>query len=57
MDLDPVFFKVFHINLCPSCKEKYPDKYSLITKTEAKEDYLLTDRKYRYKHKELVYTK
>lgn len=45
MDLDPVFFNVFHIYLCPTCKEKFPDKYSLITKTEAKEDYLLTDRK------------
>lgn len=45
MDLDPVFYRVFHINLCPTCKEKYPEKYSLITKTEAKEDYLLTDRK------------
>ncbi|KAI8984379.1 hypothetical protein BDF20DRAFT_833888 [Mycotypha africana] len=45
MDLDPIFFNVFHILLCPSCKEKYPEKYSLLTKTEAKEDYLLTDRK------------
>lgn len=48
MDLDSVFYSVFHINLCPTCKEAYPDKYSLITKTEAKEDYLLTDRKYNY---------
>lgn len=37
MDLDSVFFNVFHINLCSVCKEKYPEKYSLITKTEAKE--------------------
>lgn len=44
MDLDPIFFNVFHMHLCPTCKEKYPEKYSLITKTEAKEDYLLTDR-------------
>ncbi|CAO3629304.1 unnamed protein product [Mucor hiemalis] len=43
MDLDSVFFSVFHINLCPTCKDNFPDKYSLITKTEAKEDYLLTD--------------
>jgi DNA-repair protein complementing XP-A cells len=34
---------VFHLNLCSICKEKFPEKYSLITKTEAKEDYLLTD--------------
>ncbi|KAE8354586.1 XPA protein C-terminus-domain-containing protein [Aspergillus coremiiformis] len=29
--------------VCHACKEKYPEKYSLLTKTEAKEDYLLTD--------------
>lgn len=29
--------------VCAGCKEKFPDKYSLLTKTEAKEDYLLTD--------------
>lgn len=48
MDLDSVFLSVFHINLCLTCKDNFPDKYSLITKTEAKEDYLLTDRKYNY---------
>ncbi|KAJ5146566.1 DNA binding domain [Penicillium bovifimosum] len=30
--------------ICHGCKEKIPEKYSLLTKTEAKEDYLLTDR-------------
>ncbi|KAJ5851533.1 uncharacterized protein N7529_010918 [Penicillium soppii] len=30
--------------ICHACKEKYPEKYSLLTKTEAKEDYLLTDQ-------------
>ncbi|KAI9026572.1 XPA protein C-terminus-domain-containing protein [Phycomyces nitens] len=49
MDLDPVFFQVFSINICPACKEKFPEKYSLITKTEAKEDYLLTDPELRDK--------
>ena len=29
--------------VCNTCKEKLPEKYSLLTKTEAKEDYLLTD--------------
>lgn len=33
----------FHIGICHTCKDKFPDKYSLLTKTEAKEDYLLTD--------------
>ncbi|KGO38264.1 putative DNA binding domain [Penicillium expansum] len=32
--------------ICHACKEKHPEKYSLLTKTEAKEDYLLTDREY-----------
>ncbi|KAI8143727.1 XPA protein C-terminus-domain-containing protein [Fennellomyces sp. T-0311] len=43
MDVDPIFYQVFKISVCPACKEKYPERYSLITKTEAKEDYLLTD--------------
>ncbi|KAI9280319.1 XPA protein C-terminus-domain-containing protein [Umbelopsis sp. AD052] len=43
LDIDPHFNQIFKINICGACKEKYPDKYSLITKTEAKEDYLLTD--------------
>ena len=30
--------------VCNACKERYPEKYSLLTKTEAKDDYLLTDR-------------
>ncbi|KAH8552268.1 XPA protein C-terminus-domain-containing protein [Umbelopsis sp. PMI_123] len=42
-DIDPHFNQIFKINICNTCKDKYPDKYSLITKTEAKEDYLLTD--------------
>ncbi|CAJ0755467.1 8233_t:CDS:2 [Entrophospora sp. SA101] len=35
VDLD--FNKVFNVNVCKSCKDKFPEKYSLITKTEAKE--------------------
>jgi DNA-repair protein complementing XP-A cells len=45
MDIDWVWEEVFHICVCKDCKEKYPEKYSLLTKTECKEDYLLTDRK------------
>lgn len=30
--------------VCHGCKEKFPERYSLLTKTEAREDYLLTDR-------------
>ncbi|RIA86257.1 XPA protein C-terminus-domain-containing protein [Glomus cerebriforme] len=43
VELDNLFRKTFRINICKSCKKKYPEKYSLITKSEAKEDYLLTD--------------
>ena len=30
--------------ICHACKDKFPEKYSLLTKTEAREDYLLTNR-------------
>lgn len=43
-EVDFVWEEVFHISVCHKCKEKIPEKYSLLTKTEAKEDYLLTDR-------------
>lgn len=45
LEIDFVWEEVFHICVCNKCKEKYPEKYSLLTKTECKEDYLLTDRK------------
>ncbi|RKP36658.1 XPA protein C-terminus-domain-containing protein, partial [Dimargaris cristalligena] len=47
LDLDTIFFKIFDIRVCKSCRQANPDKYSLITKTEAKEDYLLTDEELR----------
>ncbi|KAG8414017.1 DNA repair protein rad14 [Metarhizium acridum] len=43
LEIDFVWEEVFHICVCNKCKEKYPEKYSLLTKTECKEDYLLTD--------------
>lgn len=45
LEIDFVWEEVFHLCVCHKCKEKNPDKYSLLTKTECKEDYLLTDRK------------
>ena len=45
LEIDFVWEEVFHLFVCNKCKEKYPEKYSLLTKTECKEDYLLTDRK------------
>ena len=43
LEIDWQWDEVLHTQVCNSCKEKFSDKYSLLTKTEAKEDYLLTD--------------
>ena len=45
MEIDWQWEEVFACCVCSGCKEKFPEKYSLLTKTEAKDDYLLTDRK------------
>ncbi|KAK9477471.1 XPA protein C-terminus-domain-containing protein [Lipomyces japonicus] len=42
-EIDFEIYKVFKCRVCKSCKKKIPDKYSLLTKTECREDYLLTD--------------
>ncbi|KAL6248186.1 DNA repair protein rad14 [Rhinocladiella similis] len=42
-EVDWKWLEVFGIAVCNACKDKLPEKYSLLTKTEAKEDYLLTD--------------
>jgi DNA-repair protein complementing XP-A cells len=44
LEIDFVWEEVFGCAVCNACKEKYPEKYSLLTKTECREDYLLTDR-------------
>ncbi|ORY32144.1 XPA protein C-terminus-domain-containing protein [Naematelia encephala] len=43
LEIEHQFLKVFNTTVCKSCKVKFPEKYSLLTKTECKEDYLLTD--------------
>ncbi|ELR10156.1 hypothetical protein VC83_00720 [Pseudogymnoascus destructans] len=42
-EIDWVWEEVFGTEVCARCKEKFPEKYSLLTKTEVKDDYLLTD--------------
>jgi DNA-repair protein complementing XP-A cells len=44
LEIDWNWDEIFKCSVCHSCKEKLPEKYSLLTKTEAREDYLLTDR-------------
>ncbi|KAG6902784.1 hypothetical protein C0995_011271 [Termitomyces sp. Mi166 len=43
LDIDQTFKKVFGCLVCKKCQNGIPEKYSLLTKTECKEDYLLTD--------------
>lgn len=43
LEIDWQWEEVFGCAVCGGCKEARADKYSLLTKTEAKEDYLLTD--------------
>ncbi|KAL2262152.1 hypothetical protein VTK26DRAFT_2314 [Humicola hyalothermophila] len=43
VEIDFVWEEVFRCAVCNRCKEKYPEKYSLLTKTECREDYLLTE--------------
>ncbi|KAF8861436.1 DNA repair protein [Acephala macrosclerotiorum] len=43
LEIDWQWEEVFGCQICHRCKEKFPERYSLLTKTEAKDDYLLTD--------------
>lgn len=44
LEIDFKWLDAFACGICKGCREKYPEKYSLLTKTEAREDYLLTNR-------------
>ncbi|EMC97193.1 hypothetical protein BAUCODRAFT_121694 [Baudoinia panamericana UAMH 10762] len=43
LEIDWQWDEALRCQICHTCKEKYPEKYSLLTKSEAREDYLLTD--------------
>ena len=45
-DIDFKWREVFRCRVCEKCKKDKPEKYSLLTKTEAREDYMLTDREF-----------
>lgn len=49
LEIDWVWEEVFGCCVCGGCKEKFPEKYSLLTKTECREDYLITDPELRDK--------
>jgi DNA-repair protein complementing XP-A cells len=46
LEIDWQWDDVFGVSVCHKCKEILPNRYSLLTKTEAKDDYLLTDREF-----------
>lgn len=46
LEIDWMWEDIFKCAVCAACKEKHPERYSLLTKTECREDYLLTDREY-----------
>ncbi|KAJ2781133.1 DNA repair protein rad14 [Coemansia interrupta] len=41
--VDQAYLREYRVAVCAKCIGEMADKYSLLTKTEAKEDYLLTD--------------
>ncbi|KAG9322516.1 hypothetical protein KVV02_001258 [Mortierella alpina] len=43
VDVDFQILRHFHVPVCIGCRDSQPDKYSLLTKTECRMDYLLTD--------------
>ncbi|KAH6917568.1 thioesterase-like superfamily-domain-containing protein [Coprinopsis sp. MPI-PUGE-AT-0042] len=44
VDIDQTFLQVFKCTVCKKCQNEKPELYSLLTKTECKDDYLLTDQ-------------
>ncbi|KAG0295107.1 hypothetical protein BGZ96_012494 [Linnemannia gamsii] len=42
-DVDFQLLRYFHVPVCIGCRDAQPEKYSLLTKTECRADYLLTD--------------
>ncbi|KAF9109373.1 hypothetical protein BGX27_007685 [Mortierella sp. AM989] len=43
IDIDFQLLRHFHVPVCIGCRDSQPEKYSLLTKTECRVDYLLTD--------------
>lgn len=43
LEIDPNMFTNFKVRVCRRCIREHQEKYSLLTKTECREDYLLTE--------------
>ena len=43
IDVDPSFYNTFDIKICKQCLNDNEEQYALLTKTECKKDYLLTE--------------
>ncbi|KAF8446185.1 hypothetical protein L210DRAFT_3610689 [Boletus edulis BED1] len=43
VDIDYTFKKIFGCLVCNKCKDQYPEKYNLLTKTECKEVFVLAE--------------
>lgn len=43
LEIDPNLYSNFNVRACRKCIKAKPEKYALLTKTECKEDYLLTE--------------
>ncbi|KAF2087516.1 DNA repair protein [Saccharata proteae CBS 121410] len=42
-EIDWQWDEILKLSVCNACKDAHPDKYSLLTKTEARSDYMLTE--------------
>lgn len=47
LDLDDLIRRHYHVPVCPHCRSTHPSRFSLLTKTAAKDDFLLTDEELR----------
>lgn len=47
LELDDLIRRGYKVLVCPRCREALPDRFDLITKTAAKDEFLLTDEELR----------
>ncbi|KAJ3175304.1 hypothetical protein HK101_010699 [Irineochytrium annulatum] len=47
LDVNTNYQKYYGVDVCRDCEQKLQDKYALLTKTECRQDYLLTDSELR----------